>query len=238
MSTKLKYIDSHWGIFALQGIVALLFGWFALFTSSSDIQTLVVIVGSVLLSLGIIELLNLLIRTRTRNTWGISLFMAILEIGAALSLLFTYEQNVAWHLAVVAAYTTIRGIFEILLGLHSIDDLTDKFSWVLTGVCGCIMGIVILNSGRLGTTHFIKYFGSYMMVFGIVNLIYSIHNHEQSKDYQAEKIAIKKAKVVVKGSAKELLKVAESTNPKATVKKTLKTSPKHKAGSKSNKKSK
>lgn len=156
MTTKLKYIDSHWGIFALQGIVALLFGWFALFTSSSDIQTLVVIVGSVLLSLGIIELLNLLIRTRTRNTWGISLFMAILEIGAALSLLFTYEQNVAWHLAVVAAYTTIRGIFEILLGLHSIDDLTDKFSWVLTGVCGCIMGIVILNSGRLGTTHFIK----------------------------------------------------------------------------------
>ena len=39
MSTKLKYIDSHWGIFALQGIVALLFGWFALFTGSSDIQT-------------------------------------------------------------------------------------------------------------------------------------------------------------------------------------------------------
>lgn len=238
MSTKLKYIDSHWGIFALQGIVALLFGWFALFTSSSDIQTLVVIVGSVLLSLGIIELLNLLIRTRTRNTWGISLFMAILEIGAALSLLFTYEQNVAWHLAVVAAYTTIRGIFEILLGLHSIDDLTDKFSWVLTGVCGCIMGIVILNSGRLGTTHFIKYFGSYMMVFGIVNLIYSIHNHEQSKDYQAEKVAAKKAKAAVKNSAKELLKAVETPSRKISAKKSAKTTIKHKSGSKSTKKSK
>ena len=238
MSTKLKYIDSHWGIFALQGIVALLFGWFALFTSSSDIQTLVVIVGSVLLSLGIIELLNLLIRTRTRNTWGISLFMAILEIGAALSLLFTYEQNVAWHLAVVAAYTTIRGIFEILLGLHSIDDLTDKFSWVLTGVCGCIMGIVILNSGRLGTTHFIKYFGSYMMVFGIVNLIYSIHNHEQSKDYQAEKAAAKKAKAAVKNSAKELLKAVETPSRKISAKKSAKTTIKHKTSSKSTKKSK
>ena len=95
MSTKLKYIDSHWGVFALQGVVALLFGWFALFTGSSDVQTLVVIVGSVLLSLGIIELFNLLIRTRTRNTWGISLLMAILEIGAALSLLFTYEPTLS-----------------------------------------------------------------------------------------------------------------------------------------------
>ena len=230
MSTKLKYIDSHWGVFALQGVVALLFGWFALFTGSSDVQTLVVIVGSVLLSLGIIELFNLLIRTRTRNTWGISLLMAILEIGAALSLLFTYEQNVAWHLVVVAAYTIIRGIFELILGLRSIDDLTDKFSWVLTGICGCIMGIVILNSGRLGTTHFIKYFGSYMMVFGIVNLIYSIHNHEESKDYQA--------KAAVKNSAKELLKAVESPSRKISAKKSAKTTIKHKSGSKSTKKSK
>ena len=164
--------------------------------------------------------------------------MAILEIGAALSLLFTYEQNVAWHLVVVAAYTIFRGIFELILGLRSIDDLTDKFSWVLTGICGCIMGIVILNSGRLGTTHFIKYFGSYMMVFGIVNLIYSIHNHEQSKDYQAEKVAAKKTKAAVKNSAKELLKVVEAPSRKVSAKKSAKTTIKHKSGSKSTKKSK
>lgn len=192
MSTKLKYIDSHWGIFALQGIVALLFGWFALFTNSSDIQTLVIIVGSVLLSLGIIELLNLLARTRTKKTWGVSLTMAILEVSAGLALLFTYEQNVAWHLIIIAAYTILRGIFEIILGLKAIDDLTDKFIWVLTGVCACIMGVVILNTGHLGNTPFIKYFGSYMMVFGVVNLIYSVHNHEQGKDYRSEKLAAKK----------------------------------------------
>ena len=192
MTTKLKYIDSHWGIFVLQGIVALLFGWFALFTSSSDVQTLVIIVGSVLLSLGIIELLNLLARTRARNTWGVALFMAILEVTAGLSLLFTYEQNVAWHLIVIASYTIIRGIFEIILGLKAIDDLTDKFIWILTGVCACIMGVVIFNTGHLGNTPFIKYFGSYMMVFGVVNLIYAVHNKEQAKDYRLEKIAIKK----------------------------------------------
>mgnify|MGYP000874746588 CR=1 FL=1 len=203
MSTKLKYIDSHWGIFALQGIVALLFGWFALFTNSSDIQTLVIIVGSVLLSLGIIELLNLLARTRTKKTWGVSLTMAILEVSAGLALLFTYEQNVAWHLIVIAAYTILRGIFEIILGLKAIDDLTDKFIWVLTGVCACIMGVVILNTGHLGNTPFIKYFGSYMMVFGVVNLIYSVHNHEQGKDYRSEKLAAKK-------------KIAKSVEPKTT----------------------
>lgn len=217
MSTKLKYIDSHWGIFALQGIVALLFGWFALFTSSSDIQTLVIVVGSVLLSLGIIELLNLLARTRTKNTWGVSLVMAILEISAGLALLFTYEQNVAWHLVVIAAYTILRGIFEIILGLRSIDDLTDKFIWILAGICACIMGIVILNTGHLGTTPFIKYFGSYMMVFGVVNLIYSVHNNEQGKDYRSEKLAAKK-----KISKTLELKTPVSKITTKTVKKTAK----------------
>ena len=217
MSTKLKYIDSHWGIFALQGIVALLFGWFALFTSSSDIQTLVIVVGSVLLSLGIIELLNLLARTRTKNTWGVSLVMAILEISAGLALLFTYEQNVAWHLVVIAAYTILRGIFEIILGLRSIDDLTDKFIWILAGICACIMGIVILNTGHLGTIPFIKYFGSYMMVFGVVNLIYSVHNNEQGKDYRSEKLAAKK-----KISKTLELKTPVSKITTKTVKKTAK----------------
>ena len=217
MSTKLKYIDSHWGIFALQGIVALLFGWFALFTSSNDIQTLVIIVGSVLLSLGIIELLNLLARTRTKNTWGVSLLMAILEISAGLALLFTYEQNVAWHLIVIAAYTILRGIFEIILGLKAIDDLTDKFIWILAGICACIMGVVILNTGHLGTTPFIKYFGSYMMVFGVVNLIYSVHNNEQGKDYCSEKLAAKK-----KISKTLELKTPVSKTTTKTVKKTAK----------------
>ena len=217
MSTKLKYIDSHWGIFALQGIVALLFGWFALFTNSSDIQTLVIVVGSVLLSLGIIELLNLLARTRTKNTWGVSLVMTILEISAGLALLFTYEQNVAWHLVVIAAYTILRGIFEIILGLRAIDDLTDKFIWILAGICACIMGIVILNTGHLGTIPFIKYFGSYMMVFGVVNLIYSVHNNEQSKDYRSEKLAAKK-----KISKTLELKTPVSKTTTKTVKKTAK----------------
>ena len=217
MSTKLKYIDSHWGIFALQGIVALLFGWFALFTNSSDIQTLVIVVGSVLLSLGIIELLNLLARTRTKNTWGVSLVMAILEISAGLALLFTYEQNVAWHLIVIAAYTILRGIFEIILGLRAIDDLTDKFIWILAGICACIMGVVILNTGHLGTIPFIKYFGSYMMVFGVVNLIYSVHNNEQGKDYRSEKLVAKK-----KISKTLELKTPVSKTTTKTVKKTAK----------------
>ena len=111
----------------------------------------------------------------------------------------------------------MRGIFEIILGLKAIDDLTDKFIWILAGVCACIMGVVILNTGHLGSIPFIKYFGSYMMVFGVVNLIYSVHNNEQGKDYRSEKLAAKK-----KISKTLELKTPVSKTTTKTVKKTAK----------------
>ena len=58
MSIKRKYVDSHWLIFAFEGAVALLFGWFALFTNLRETSALVSVVGSTLLGLGIIELFN------------------------------------------------------------------------------------------------------------------------------------------------------------------------------------
>ena len=172
MSIKRKYIDSHWLIFALQGVLALLFGWYALFTNLNSLEAIIVIAGTVLLGLGIIEMLNLLTRTHLKETWGLSLLMAVLEIATAFTMLFAKDQNAIWHLAII--------------GLGSVDDLTDRFIWVLTGISGCIIGIVVVNAGHLGNLPFIKYFGSYMMIFGISNLIYAIHNKEQKHEYETE----------------------------------------------------
>ena len=177
MSIKRKYIDSHWLIFALQGVLALLFGWYALFTNLNSLEAIIVIAGTVLLGLGIIEMLNLLTRTHLKETWGLSLLMAVLEIATAFTMLFAKDQNAIWHLAIIGLYTITRGI---------LDDLTDRFIWVLTGISGCIIGIVVVNAGHLGNLPFIKYFGSYMMIFGISNLIYAIHNKEQKHEYETE----------------------------------------------------
>ena len=186
MSIKRKYIDSHWLIFALQGVLALLFGWYALFTNLNSFEAIIIIAGTVLLGLGIIEMLNLLTRTHLKETWGLSLLMAIFELAAAFALLFAKDQNAIWHLVIIGLYTIARGILETFIGLGSVDDLTDRFIWVLTGVSGCIIGIVVVNAGHLGNLPFIKYFGSYMMIFGVSNLIYAIHNKEQKHDYETD----------------------------------------------------
>ena len=226
MSIKRKYVDSHWLIFAFEGAVALLFGWFALFTNLTDTSALVSIVGSLLLGLGIIELFNLLRRTHLNETWGFTLVSALIEVGAAFALLFTSDQELVWHLALIAGYTVVRGVFEILIGLKSIDDKTDKFIWVITGICGCVMGFVILNSGNATVTDnapaFIKFFGAYMTLYGLANLIYGVHNHDQESDLKAERsISAKKAATTKRVAATAKVQPKKSTAKKPAVKKSV-----------------
>ena len=225
MSIKRKYVDSHWLIFAFEGAVALLFGWFALFTNLRDINALVSIVGSTLLGLGIIELFNLLRRAHLNETWGFTLVSALIEVGVAFALLFTADQELVWHLALIAGYTVVRGLFEILIGLKAIDDITDKFIWVITGICGAIMGFVILNSGNQTISDnaliFVKFFGAYMTLYGLANLIYGVHNHDQETGLKAERSE------AAKKGAKKLAAVA-----KAPAKKTVKTPAKKAAAKK------
>jgi len=228
MSIKRKYVDSHWLIFAFEGAVALLFGWFALFTNLTDTSALVSIVGSLLLGLGIIELFNLLRRAHLNETWGFTLISALIEVAVAFALLFTSDQELVWHLALIAGYTVVRGIFEILIGLRAVDDVTDKFIWIVTGICGAVMGFVILNSGNAVVTDnaptFIKFFGAYMTLYGLANLIYGVHNHDQATDLKAERseAAKKAAKTLAKKATAKKPATKKAPAKKTAVKKTTK----------------
>ena len=224
MSTPRKYIDSHWLVFVFQGIIALLFGWYVIFTGISDTTTLVAAVSIVMLLLGIIELLNLLRRTRLKETWGLSLAIAVMEIVIAVALLVTLNQHVIWHLAIIATYVVIRGVLEIVLGLRAVDDSTDKAIWVLCGMCGAVLGFVILNTGHLNPTAFLQTFGVYMIGFGFCSMIYGLHNHDQKNTYLAEQRAAKRKQVLERRTEKAGKRYAKATAKRYAAKKSAKRS--------------
>lgn len=174
-----NYIDSHWLVFAVQGALALLFGWLMLFNPSSNTGSMVTLVAVFLLAMGIVELFNALHREHNRSGWAVTLIIAAIDLAIALSLIFTIQENAAWHLTLIAVYTLVRGIIEILIGLKVPDDSTDRFIWIICGICGAIMGVVIFNSGLLREADFVRFFGAYMLILGTSSLIYGIHNRAQ-----------------------------------------------------------
>ncbi len=181
-----KYIDSHWLIFVVKGLIAIAFGGLALFDMRRDMSTMISLVGAFLLCLSIIEFINALHRAHMKTGWAVSVSLAVIDAVIALALLFTLDQNASWHLFLIAGYTLLRGIFEIISGFRTTVDPTDRFTWVFCGMIGSIMGIVILNSGEF----FIRFLGVYLLIFGTCSLFYGVHNRAQKiEDHEARREA-------------------------------------------------
>ena len=192
---KRKYIDSHWLVFIFQGAIALFFGCLTLFTSDRSSVSLIPVIGVLLLALAIVEFTNSLYRSRRSEGWLVATLVALFDAAFGLTLIFVTNQDMVWHLALISAYTFLRGIFEILIGFRTTVDPTDRFIWLLCGVCGVIFGFVIFNSGHLANVDFIRFFGAYMMILGVSSLIYGVHNREQGiEDREARSQAIKESK--------------------------------------------
>ena len=187
MANKRKYTESHWLVFAFQGIVGLLFGWYVMFTNVTNLSTLLTIVAATLLILGIISIFNLIHRKRLQHAWGLTLLDALIEVALAGVLFFAKDADYTFKISLVAGYTLFRGVLEILIGLKSLTDSTDRFMWTVCGICGVILAFVIFNAGAFHETTFIQFFGTYMMIYGITNLIYGVHNKNELTEQKAHR---------------------------------------------------
>lgn len=193
-----RFIDRHWLVFIIRGIMAIGFGFLAMFGAMSDINTVISVIAILLLFMGIVDSCSALYASVKKHGWFNSVIDALIDVIAALVLLFFAKDNLVASLITIAVYTIISGLIDIFHGFLSTVDPTDRFIRILAGVLGCIMGFVILNAGTFEITTFIRFFGAYMLVVGVSSLIYGVHNRSQEIEdkiarSEARKNATKKA---------------------------------------------
>ena len=186
-----RYIDKHWLVFLIRGAMAAIFGCFALFKGPSDISNTVAVISVFLLFIGIVDSVSALYCSSKKHGWLNSVIDALVDVAAAVLLLFFAKNNLTTSLVIISVYTIVSGVIDILHGFISTVDPTDRFIRVLAGICGCVIGVVILNAGNFELTTFIRFFGSYMLIVGITSLIYGVHNRSQNIE---DKIARKQAR--------------------------------------------
>ena len=190
-----RYIDKHWLVFLVRGTVAAIFGCFALFRGPVSMEDTVAVVGVFLLFMGIIDSVGALYCSNKKHGWINAIIDALVDVVAAVALLFAAKNNLTNSVVIISVYTIISGVIDIFHSFLSTVDPTDRFIRVLAGICGCIIGAVILNAGELEVTAFVRFFGAYMLIVGVTSLIYGVHNRSQNvEDKIARKQSYKKKK--------------------------------------------
>jgi len=174
-----KYIDKHWTVFAMRGLFAGIFGLFLLFGGINNIELTISVISVFLLLIGTVDSVSALYSSTKKRGWVNSVIDAAIDVVAAVTLLFFARTDLVFSLVVISVYTIASGIIDIIHGFLSTVDPTDRFIRILTGICGCVIGAVIINSGRFEISTFLRFFGAYMLIVGVTSLIYGAHNRNQ-----------------------------------------------------------
>jgi len=177
-----RFIDKHWIVFIFRGILAIAFGCFALFGGMTSIENVIAVLSVLLLLMGIVDSVGALYCSTKKHGWINAIIDAIVDIAAALCLLFFAKDNLTNSVVVVSVYTIISGVIDIFHGFLSTMDPTDRFIRILAGVCGCVIGAAILNAGSFEIMTFIRFFVAYMLIVGVTSMIYGTHNRAQEQE--------------------------------------------------------
>ncbi len=190
-----RYIDKHWAVFLVRGVLAIIFGCLMLFSGMTNLEGAVSIMSVFLLFMGIVDAAGALYNSTKKHGWVNSVIDALIDVVAALTLLFFARNDLVSSLVVISVYTIVSGIIDIFHGFVSTVDPTDRFIRILAGACGCVIGIVILNAGSFEITTFLRFFGAYMLIVGVTSSIYGVHNRAQNiEDKVARSQSYKKKK--------------------------------------------
>lgn len=210
-----RFIDKHWFVFIIRGLMAASFGLIALCGAMEDFEMVISVVSVFLLLIGIVDSVSALYASVKKHGWLNSVIDALIDIIAALCLLFFAKGNIVMGLVVIAIYTIISGVVDIFHGFLSTVDPTDRFIRVLAGVLGCVMGVVIINAGGFEMSTFIRFFGVYMLIVGITSLIYGVHNRSQEKE---DSLARSEARKGIKESKTKISKALKSKKAGKSIK--------------------
>jgi len=189
-----RFIDKHWSVFLVRGALACVFGFVTLFGMLNNIENVVSMLAMLLLVMGIVDSVSALYASAKKHGWLTSVIDSVVDVAAALCLLFLAKDSLVNSLIIIAVYTAVSGVIDLFHGFLSTVDPTDRFIRVVVGILGCVMGCVIINAGSFEQMTFIRFFGAYMLIVGITSLIYGVHNRSQNiEDKIARKEVAKKS---------------------------------------------
>jgi uncharacterized membrane protein HdeD (DUF308 family) len=185
--TGQRYVESHWLVFILKGIVTLLAGAFIMFTSSDDVPRLVTFIGCVLIGLAIVEIGNIFYRRIRQRSWGIPLVVAIFEAAVGIAMIMLSKESHVVHIALLAGYALVRGVTSIIIGFVSFSNSINRFLWVACGMACSVIAFVIFADQGLSETTFIKIFGTFLMILGLTDIFFGINSRDELKALKSGK---------------------------------------------------
>jgi uncharacterized membrane protein HdeD (DUF308 family) len=183
----LNAMARNWWLFAVRGVLAILFGLMAWIWPGITLQVLTLIFAAYAFVDGIFTIYSAFSRARQEQR-GWLLVEGVLEILAGIITFFWPAITILALLYIIAAYAFIGGILEIIFAIQVRRLINNEWLLILTGALSIIFSILLVIFPGGSLLGFVWLIGIYAIMYGILLIGLAFRLNRWHRDNRPEPV--------------------------------------------------
>lgn len=175
----LELLAKNWAWVLARGIVTILFGALAIFWPEITLITMVILFGAY----AVVDGVAAIVMGMRRHTGRVVLvFVGVLGVVAGVIALVWPGISALALLYVIAIWAIVTGVGSIVSGFGLTGDTGGRLLFILSGLAGIILGILLLADPEEGAIALVVTIGFFALVWGLLTVITSVRLRRLAKE--------------------------------------------------------
>lgn len=171
----LTLLTRNWGLFALRGLFAILFGVVALVWPQATLMALVLLFGAYALVDGIFAVAFGIASYGHNQLWWAVLLEGLAGIIIGLLTFFWPDTTAFVLLYFIAAWALVTGVLEIVAAIQFRRVIHNEWMMVLSGLLSVVFGVLLVVFPSAGAVSLVWLIGAYAIFFGVLLISFAFH---------------------------------------------------------------
>ncbi len=168
-----RAVKALWWLVLLRGVLAVIFGLYALFAPASALLALVYVYGFYAIMDGVAALF-MGFRHRGTSHWGWHIAQGVVSLVAGVIALFWPGPTILALVLIIAVWSIVLGVTQIVEAFTARRQGSSSWGWMLvSGIVGILFGIVLIASPTAGALTLLWVIGGFALVFGVVLIVWA-----------------------------------------------------------------
>lgn len=176
-----SFVATHWWVFLLRGIFAVLFGILAIAMPGITLVTLVLVVGIYLFADGVVDLYTVI----SGKAHGDDRFLLVLQgvVGIVIGLIAFFMPGVSavGLLLAIGAWSLVVGVLQIVAAIRLRKEITNEFWLGLSGLISILFGFFVIANPGQGALAVIWIIAIYAIMFGVFLIAFAFKVRKHAK---------------------------------------------------------
>jgi uncharacterized membrane protein HdeD (DUF308 family) len=164
----------NWGLVALRGVLALLFGLLTVFNPALTLIYLVYLFGAWTLVDYVMAITSAITNRKGEPSWVAILLGGIAGVLIGLATFLMPGVTAIVLLILIAAWSIMTGLAQIVAAIRLRKEITGEWLLVLAGIISVACGVFLVARPAVGALAVTLYIGTYAIALGVVLLLLSL----------------------------------------------------------------